>query len=247
VTQQIRELSDALLRNLATLAVLHEDDREAVRKLPIQYVTLRADREIVREGDRPARSCIILRGMTCWSKTTSTGNRQIMAFDIAGDIPDLQSLHLAVMDSNLVTVTPCEVGFVQHEALRALCKEYPRLANAFWKKTLIESAIFREWVVNVGGRPAIVRIAHLLCEMMMRMEAVGLTEDRTCDFPITQSVLADATGLSTVHVNRSLQALRKEGMVTVEGGRLQIHQWTALANRADFDPTYLHLKEHEFG
>jgi CRP-like cAMP-binding protein len=151
------------------------------------------------------------------------------------------------MDSNLVTVTACEVGFIQHDALRDLCGRYPRLANAFWKMTLIAGAAFREWVVNVGGRPGIKRIAHLLCEMMVRMQAVGLATDNTCSFPMTQMELGEATGQTVVHVNRSLQTLRKDRLITLQRGELQIHNFDALAQRGDFDPTYLHLKKHEGG
>src|SRR5215218_2416127 len=130
--------------------------------------------DIVREGDRPTRSCTLLEGFAAMFKVTAEGKRQITGFHIPGDIPDLQSLHLEVLDSSLGTITPAKVGFIRHETLHDLCARYPRLAGAFWRETLVDASIFREWMVNVGRREAINQIAHILCEMTVRMRAVGL-------------------------------------------------------------------------
>ena len=230
-----------LIRKLESIVSLDENERAAVLNLPLQVMTLRADQDIVREGDRPSRSCALLEGFACTFKVTAEGKRQITAFHIAGDIPDLQSLHLEVLDSSLSTLTPCKVGFIQHEALHDLCDRHPRIARALWRETLIDASIFREWTLNVGRREAYGRIAHVLSELMVRMEAVGLMKDHTCEMPITQGEFADATGLSNVHVNRVLQELRRDGLIVFKGSTLQVPDREKLNQAGEFDPTYLHL------
>jgi CRP-like cAMP-binding protein len=211
----------------------------------MQVQVLKADQDIVREGDRPSRSCAVLEGYAATYKHTGDGKRQIMSFHIPGDIPDLQSLHLTVLDNSLCTITTATVGFIQHEALREVCHSYPRLADAFWRETLIDASIFREWVMNVGRREAYNRMAHVMCEWMTRMRAVGLAKDLTCDLPMTQGELADATGITNVHVNRVLQELRKDGLIGLKGNKLTILDWDQLKKVGDFDPTYLHLNTEQ--
>ena len=179
-----------------SIHTLDEDDREAINDLPLQINDIRADQDIVREGDRPSRSCFLLSGMAYWYKMTGAGKRQILSFQIPGDLPDMQSIHLSTLDSTLTTLSPCRMAFVQHEPLRDICERRPNVASAFWRMTLIDAAIFREWVANVGSRQAFGRVSHLLCEMVVRLKAVGLTDGMVCDLPITQTELADATGLS---------------------------------------------------
>jgi CRP-like cAMP-binding protein len=231
-----------LIRKLEIIVSLDENERAALLNLPLQLTNLRADQDIVREGDRPSRSCALLEGFACTFKVTAEGKRQITAFYIPGDIPDLQSLHLEVLDSSLGTLTPCTVGFIQHEALHDLCDRHPRIARALWRETLIDASIFREWTVNVGRREAYARIAHILCELMARLKVMGLAKDHTCEIPITQGEFADATGLSNVHVNRVLQELRRDGLITLKGNTLVALDWDQLRLAGDFDPTYLHLQ-----
>src|SRR5688572_29646210 len=233
-----------LIRKLDNIVTLDENERAALLNLPLQLTTLRADQDIVREGDRPSRSCALLEGFLATYKVTGEGKRQITNFHIPGDIPDLQSLHLEVLDSSLHTLTPCRVGFIQHEALHDLCDHHPRIARALWRETLIDASMFREWTVNNGRREAYGRISHILCELMTRLEAVGLAKDHTCEIPITQGEFADATGLSNVHVNRVLQELRGDGLITLKGNTLVALDWDQLRQAGDFDPTYLHLQRH---
>jgi CRP-like cAMP-binding protein len=218
-------------------------EKHALTSLPMQVSDIKADQDIVREGDRPSRCCVALEGFTCTYKMTRAGKRQIMAFHIPGDIPDLQSLHLTYLDSSVGTLTACKVGFVQHEHLVDAGRRYPALATAFWRATLIDAAIFREWVVNIGSREAYARLAHLLCETVTRMKALGLVEDDSCDLPITQVELGDAMGMSTVHVNRTVQAFRRDKLITLDRGKLRILDWDALAEAGEFDPKYLHLRD----
>ena len=232
-----------IIVKLESILILTEEERAAILRLPMHVMQVRADQDIVREGDRPTRSFALLEGFACTYKTTDAGKRQITAFHIPGDIPDLQSLHLKTLDNSVQTITPCRVGFIQREDLRELCHAYPRLADAFWRETLIDGAVYREWVLNVGQREAYGRLAHLLCELMTRMRAVGLVQGHTCELPMTQSELGDALGLSTVHVNRTLQDLRGAGLITLKGGSLTVDDWDGLVRVAGFDLTYLHLEQ----
>jgi CRP-like cAMP-binding protein len=234
-----------LIRRLESIVPLAENERQALGSLPMQAMALREKQDIVREGDRPSRSCLILSGFACTYKMTAQGKRQIVSFNIPGDIPDLQSLHLRVLDNSVSTISPCRVGFIAHEDLHDLCGRFPRIAAAFWRETLIDAAIFREWVTNVGRREGYQRMAHVLCELLVRLRAVGLTEDHAYDLPITQSEFADALGMTTVHVNRMMQQLRAAGLIRTQGNRLTIPEWDKLKEVGEFDPTYLHLRPSE--
>jgi CRP-like cAMP-binding protein len=234
-----------LIRKLESVFTLDENERQALENLPMQVAVIKDDQDIVRMGDRPSRSCLILSGFAATYKVTAGGKRQIVSFAIAGDIPDLQSLHLKTLDTSIATISTCRVGFIQHEALRDICLRYPRLGAAFWRETLIDAAIFREWVMNVGQREAYQRMAHILCELLVRMRAVGLAEDHVCDLPITQSEFADALGITTVHVNRVLQQMRAEGLIESKGTQVKIPDWDKLKQAGEFDPAYLHLESDQ--
>jgi CRP-like cAMP-binding protein len=234
-----------LIRKLESIFPLTDDERQALQNLPMQIAVLKDNQDIVREGDRPSRSCLILSGFACVYKMTVQGKRQIVSFTIAGDVPDLQSLHLKVLDNSVSTISPCRVGFITHEDLREICDRYPRIAAAFWRETLIDAAIFREWVMNVGQREGTSRMAHVLCELLVRLRAVDLVEDHVCDLPITQGEFADALGFTTVHVNRVFQQLRADGLIVTQGTRLTIPDWDKLKQAGEFDPTYLHLVQED--
>ncbi len=221
-----------------------DDERRAITALPIMVRELKADADIVRDHDRPSQCCAILEGFSCRDKVLPEGRRQIMSFHIPGDIPDFQSLHLEIMDHSLATVVPSKVAFIPHEAVRTFLRAHSRIADVFWRETLIDAAVFREWVVNVGRRDAYARIAHVLCEIYMRLRAVGLVDGQAYQLPITQAELGDATGLSTVHVNRTLQELRGNSLIsTPKSGRVVIKDWDRLQEAGEFDATYLHLKQ----
>ncbi|WP_342211340.1 helix-turn-helix domain-containing protein [Microvirga pakistanensis] len=147
-----------------------------------------------------------------------------------------------MLDNSVGTISQCRVGFITHEALWDLCIRYPRITAAFWRETLIDASIFREWVMNVGHREGVSRMAHVLGELMVRLRAVDLVEDHACDLPITQREFADALGFTTVHVNRVLQQMRAEGLIELSGERLNIPDWEKLKEVGEFDPTYLHLE-----
>jgi CRP-like cAMP-binding protein len=234
-----------MIRKLESIFRLSDEEKQALQDLPVQLQIYKADQDIVRIGDSPSQCCLLVEGYVSLYKLTDRGKRQIMAFYVPGDMPDLQSLHLQVLDNSLATATPCTVGFIQHEDLRRLCERYPRITAALWRETLVDASIFREWVLNVGRRDAFTRMAHLLCELRMKLKVVGLAENDTFELPFTQVELADAIGTSTVHVNRVLQDLRAKGLIRSYGARLTIPDWEKLKETAGFDPLYLHLKSNQ--
>ncbi|MCO6050621.1 Crp/Fnr family transcriptional regulator [Mesorhizobium sp. RP14(2022)] len=205
--------------------------------------TFPAHQDIVRQGDRPSQCCVVLRGWVSRNKVLEGGVRQITALHIPSTIPDLQSLMLPQMDHNITTVTSVEAGFIPHSALRHLMTEFPSLALAFWKETLIDGAIAREWEVNLGSRPAAQRIAHLFCEMATRLEHVGQADriENALSFPwpLTQGQLGEATGLSAIHINRTLQELRARGLIEFTRQQVQITDLDRLTHFAGFNPDYL--------
>ncbi|MDW5377501.1 Crp/Fnr family transcriptional regulator [Halomonas sp. HP20-15] len=231
-----------MIRKLESIFHLSDEEKQALRDLPVQVANLKADQDIVRLGDRPSQCCLILNGFTCVYKLTSDGKRQILALHVPGDIPDLQSLHLRVIDNSIAPISPCTVGFIQHKDLRNVCERYPRLTAAFWRETLVDASIFREWLLNIGRRESYSRMAHLLCELLTRLKAVKLVENDMFDLPVTQAELADLLGTSTVHANRVLQVLRADGLVQTKGAQVTIPDWQKLKDAGDFDPLYLHLE-----
>jgi CRP-like cAMP-binding protein len=181
-----------------------------------------------------------------WSyrcKLLAEGRRQIISFHVAGDMPDLQSLHLGTLDHSVAALTPCTFALIPHESLRRLTGAFPDVTALLWRETLVDAGIFRTWITAMGRRSAYGRIAHLFCEMYLRQEAVGLAADLQCPMPMRQTDLADATGLTTVHVSRVLKALRNDGLITLRDRLLIIRDWERLYDAAEFDPTYLHVKD----
>ena len=233
-------LTDALIRKLRLNAELDTDDIGAIERLPFTREQLTAGTFIVREGDRPTRCCLVVDGFLFRAKTTEDSKRQILSFHLPGDIPDLQSLHLHVSDHDLVALNDATVGFIPHEALHAITSARPKVAAVLWRETLIDSALFRDWIVNVSRRPAPARMAHLISELARRLEGVGLLKDDQAYLPLTQVHLADALGLTSVHVNRVLQELRRDGVMDLRDRVLRFSDVERLEELGAFDPLYLH-------
>src|SRR3954465_9447877 len=232
-----------LIRKLESIGEPSDQDREALASLPVQVRSLQADEDVVREGDVPSVCCLLLDGFMHRYKVLPDGKRQLLALHTPGDMPDLQSLMLRHLDHSLAASVPSQAAFIPHEALRELMRRFPTLTELFWRDTLIDAAIFREWIVALGQRSALSHLAHLLCEVFTRLRAVGLAQDHACSLPLTQTELGDACGLSSVHVNRTLQELRGEGLIEFHHGRLTILDWARLQEVAQFDPAYLYLHD----
>lgn len=232
---------------MESIATLTDEERQAIERLPVRVQTLEARQDIVRDGDKPSNCCLILDGWACRYKLLNEGKRQIFSFHIPGDIPDLQSLHVPTMDHSLATVTKVTVAFIPHESMRELTTRYPGIASLFWRDTLIDAGVFREWMVGMGRRSAFEHVAHLFCELYLKLQAVGLAGNYRCPLPLTQIDLADALGLTSVHVNRVLQEMRGRALITLRSQTLVIEAWDELLRVAEFDPTYLQLDKRAAG
>jgi CRP-like cAMP-binding protein len=235
--------TERLIRKLQITTALDGDDLKAIEQLPIIAKEFPPHSAIVREGERPQQSGLVIEGFACASKTTDAGKRQILSIYIPGDIPDLQSLHLHVMDHDVTTLSRTTIGFIPHEALRALTRERPMVAEALWRETLIDAAVFREWIVNVGRRSAVMRLAHFLAEVGRRLQALGLAPGDRFELPMTQLDIADALGLTPVHINRVVQELRREGLLELRKQSVFLPDVPRLKELGDFDDLYLHQSE----
>jgi CRP-like cAMP-binding protein len=230
-----------LVRKLALLEPLAGEDRAAILALPHSLREIKAAQYIVREGDLPTHSCFVVSGFAIRQKIATDGARQIVNIHMAGDMVDLQNSLLRVADHNVQALTDMEAAFIPREAIVDLAFSRPAVGKALWIETLVEGAIQREWIVNVGRRRARVRLAHLLCEFAYRLDAVGLGESCNYELPMTQEELADVVGLTPVHVNRSLRSLDADGLIERSRRSVIIHDFERLAEAGDFRSTYLHL------
>jgi CRP-like cAMP-binding protein len=218
---------------------LSREELQPLRDVPHTLQAFNRDDFIVREGTRPTTCAIIVAGSAFRLKVVNHGARQIMAFHFPGEFIDLQNCLLSVNDHSVQAMTACRVAVFPKQAVASLVESSPNLTRALWLDTLIEAAIFREWVVNVGRRNARARIAHLLCELAVRLEEFSRGE-KVYQMPITQEQIADATGMTSVHTNRTIQSLRREGLISLSAGRLVVHDWPALKSIGDFSDLYLH-------
>jgi CRP-like cAMP-binding protein len=208
--------------------------------LPYTRKSYGKDAYMVREGQRTNECSLLLRGFAFRQKLLRNGSRQIISIHIPTEFVDLQNGLLGVADHNVQSVDGAEAAIIPRGALIDLAEARPAIRLAMWIDTLIDSSIFREWVVNVGRRDSRARIAHLLCELASRLDGIGNGHDRRYDFPLTQEQLADATGLTSVHTNRTLQSLRKDGLIQLTARSLTVLDWDGLSAVGDFDELYLH-------
>ncbi|MFE1600236.1 Crp/Fnr family transcriptional regulator [Methylobacterium sp. ID0610] len=235
-------MSQYLIRKLEYYGPLTPEERQsldAVTRLRTRRIRARDD--IIQEGDRPQSISIVLDGWACRYKSLEDGRRQIVAYLLPGDICDLGASILREMDHSIGAVTATTLAEIPFEAADQLVSDHPRLMQALYRDAMTAASIQREWTVNVGQRTAFERLGHLLCELFVRMQTLGLTRGSSCDLPLTQGEIADTIGLSVVHVNRTLQELRNTGYVTVAGRELTIHRLDALERAALFNRNYLHL------
>jgi CRP-like cAMP-binding protein len=234
---------ERIVRRLALRGPLDESDKEAIRNLPFTHRTIEPAAYLVREGEPPVICTLLFSGFAFRHKVTGEGERQIMSVHMPGEFLDLQNTFLEVADHNVQTLTRCDVAAIPGQAIRDLAVNHPRVGRAMWIETLIDSAIFREWIVNVGRRDSISRISHLLCEFALRLESAGLAHDHCYEMPMTQEQIADCTGLTPVHVNRVLKELGRMGLIERDKRAVTIREWDRLRHIGDFNTRYLHLEE----
>lgn len=237
---------EPLVKKLSYRSKLDAEDRAAILDLPHTVKTMQPNHFVVRERELATHSCLMLSGFSVRSKLVGSGNRQILAIQMKGEMVDLQNSMLRVADHSVQMLTPGKVAMIPREAVIQLTLERPKVSHAMWTDTLVDASIFREWIANLGRRDARTRIAHLLCEFSLRLKVAGLGEEANYQLPMTQEQLADATGLTPVHVNRSIKALEREGLIERTSPRaIHIGDWHKLTEAGDFDSNYLHMPDDE--
>lgn len=231
-----------LVEKLSLRDRISTEEIEALQKALEPPKMVAAGSDIVREHTRPLHSTLLISGFSARYSTLADGARQITEINVPGDFIDLHSLLMKQMDHGVVALTECVVAEAPHSGLIDITERHPHLGRLLWLDTIIDAAIHRQWLVAMGRRSGLGHLAHLVCELYLRLQAVGQTGDLTFDLPLTQAVLGDALGLSTVHVSRLISELRGEGVINWSGGRIDILDWRRLAEIAEFDPTYLRLQ-----
>jgi CRP-like cAMP-binding protein len=220
---------------------LTSEEAEALLALPGTPAQIHANRDFVHMGEDVDHACLIVEGLVGRFGQTRGGARQVTAFHIPGDMADLHSVVVAKSGSALQALCTTTILRIPHRAIRRLAHDYPAVAEALWRECVIDAAILSQWVVNVGRRDAQARAAHLVCEMMIRYGEIGQTVGLGFPFPVSQAQLADALGLTAVHVNRTLKALKDAGVISIVRHTVKILNWQRLAAIGDFDPVYLQV------
>lgn len=235
-----------LVQRFRNFSVLTPDEEARLRALSNSHVrTKAARRDLIRDGERPRVVYLILSGWAARHKTLEDGRRQLLQFLVPGDLCDVHNVVLSEMDHSIGAVTELRYVEISHSAIEELERDFPNLRRALWWHSMTAIAMQREWTTNIGQRSAFERLGHLFCELFLRLRAVNLTDGASCELPVTQTDLADATGLTSVHVNRTIQDLRQSGLIRLERRRLTISDMAALQRSALFSPEYLHLGKQQ--
>ena len=233
--------SNPLVRKLSHFAPLSEADRQVLDGLAARDEQIAAGVDIVGEGSVPGSVFLLKEGMAIRYRSLPDGGRQIMTFLIPGDLCDMHVFLLKAMDHSIGTITPVRIARICRESMMDVFSHRPRISAALWWSSLQEEAMLRERIVSLGRRDARGRVAYLLCELLWRHAAVGLTNGETFRLPLTQTELADTLGLTPVHVNRVLKEFRANGLITIERKVLSLLDVEGLQDRAGFTKDYLHL------
>jgi len=234
-------LIEAHLKKLRARDSLTRVEEEAIRGLVGNVIEVPADRTVVRHGETLSQSLLLLSGWLARAKDLPTGQRQIAELHVAGDFADLHGFTLKSLDHDVITLSRAEIATVPHERLTRLTEHFPHLTRLYWLMTNIDAAIQREWTLSLGRRTAIARMAHLLCELNDRLSLVGLVDNNSFEFPLTQMEFGECLGLTSVHVNRTLQELRRRDLIQLQNRRVTIFDLDALKGVAQFNDAYLYM------
>jgi CRP-like cAMP-binding protein len=239
-------MSNLIERHLKKLRIrdtLSAEEEKEVRSLVSHTIQVPADRTFIRAGQELRESTLLLDGWMARAKDLQSGQRQLAELQVPGDFTDLHGFTLKRLDHEIVTITACTVGVVPHERLKAMTERFPHLTRLYWFMTNLDAAIQREWTLSLGRRTALSRMAQLFCELLVRLEIAGLASNDAYDFPLTQVEVAECLGLTAVHVNRTLQELRRMNLIEVRDRRVDILDREGLRRVAEFDPSYLYLEK----
>ena len=229
------------VNRLALRSLLTDEEVSALLGLNGEIKQVASHIDFVRKGEMVDHSCLVIDGLVGRFGQNSDGARQITCFHIPGDMADLPSVVCPKSEWGLSALTDTTVLRIPHADLRRVAAKHSGLAEAFWRDCVADGSIFSEWVVNVGRRDALSRLAHLFCEMAIKCEKAGQGDRRSYPLPITQTDLGDATGLTSVHVNRTLKELRTRSLVELRLGTITIHDWDQLVKAGDFDAGFMLL------
>jgi CRP-like cAMP-binding protein len=233
-----------MVRKLEYRANFSEQDRDAIRKLPHRVKALEQHGYVIRQGDHAEYTCVLLSGYCIRHKIVDGGKRQIIAINMKGELVDLQNSLLLVADHSVQMLTRGEIAMIPREEIIEIAFERPEVGKAMWLDSMVDGSLSREWIANVGRRDARTRIAHLLCEFSLRLKHAGLGEQGQYELPMTQEQLGDATGLTPVHINRTMKGLQVDGLIERTSPRsIVIGDWRKLADAGDFQSAYLHMRE----
>ncbi|WP_267427966.1 helix-turn-helix domain-containing protein [Methylobacterium sp. GC_Met_2] len=238
---KLKVAGNPLIRKLEGYAPLSDADRATLARISAETRYVAPGTDLVREGDKPDSMFLVMEGLACRHKLRANGARQIMAYLVPGDACDLDVALLRAMDHTISTLSACRVVSFRAETVTDLLARHPQIAQALRMAQLVDAATLREWLMNIGRRSAVERLAHLFCELLVRLEAVGCATQDTYSLPVTQVDLADTTGLTAVHVNRTLQDLRRQGLIELRSSRMTVLDLPRLRAIAEFRPNYLHL------
>jgi CRP-like cAMP-binding protein len=233
---------ETLLMKMRRRDEISADEEQALRAAVSEVKEYPADLTFIRRNQELDHSTLLLGGLMCRYKDLRNGERQVTELHVAGDFADLHSFTLKKLDHELMTLTPCQVALVPHENLKRITEAFPHLTRVLWFLTMLDAAIHREWVVSLGRRDAVARLAHMFCELQVRLEIVGLADAHGYELPLTQTDLSECAGITPVHVNRSLKVLREDGALEFRNRRVTILDRAKLERAAEFDPSYLYLE-----
>ena len=233
------------LKKLKRRVDISAEEERAIRGVVSETRRFRADEIVVRAGEDLSQSLMILDGWLARCKDLPGGEHQVTELHVAGDFADLHGFTLKRLDHDVVTMSECQIAIAPHDRLRDMTNRYPRLARVYWFMTNIDAAIHREMALSLGQWSALSRMAHLFCELCVRLEVVGRASHNSYEFPLTQRELSECLGLTVVHANRTIQELRRRGLVELENRQLTILDRRGLEGIAQFDPTYLYLDKHQ--
>jgi CRP-like cAMP-binding protein len=231
-----------LIRKLKEHSRLAAEDLAAINSLSHTVRKLQPDEDLIRQGDDPDVSAVVLSGMVARYHLLPNGSRQYLSFHMSGDMPDSQALFVEKMDHAVCAIGPALIASIPHKELLAMFKRQPSVAFAIWRETLIDAAIFREAITNNSARTRPARMGHFFCELFYRARASGLAQGNTFAAPISLVQLGETLGMSIATVNRSLQDLRSSQAMDFRSGVIQVKDWGRLVAIAQFNSAYLHQK-----
>jgi CRP-like cAMP-binding protein len=233
----------ALVAKLSNYGPLSVEEEQVLEDAVSGVREIETGADVVLEGSSPDYSTLLLSGFAGRYTVTADGTRQITALQVAGDFVDLHCFLMKPMDHSIGALTTCKVAMVPHTAIGRIFDTQPRLARLLWLNTLIDGATHRQWSVGLGSLLGHQHLAHLVCELYLRLEQIGRTEDSTFHIPLTQASIGECLALSLVHTNRSAQVLRRERVIRWERDLITILDWDRLAEIGEFDPTYLRIQQ----